>query len=268
MTDTTTQTRSDALAQRYVTQFREDGFTLVPNVLSPDEVARYRDGAWAAIENQGQLAGMGLRVGRTAVRMTTGAFQDDETLRDLARHPKLGAIAEQLAGMPLRVWGGEALIKSPHDDQPTMWHDDITLAPLDGKITLNAWIALVDVPVERGCMTFIPGSHRRPDPHRAPLSAAQENPDSYLFDGWPELGWNRRVTVPLRAGDVTFHHWRTGHTAGPNTSEDSRVAFITTYTDAESTYRPHPGHELPDLDEGQLPPDDRYPRIAQFATGR
>ncbi|QIS10436.1 phytanoyl-CoA dioxygenase family protein [Nocardia arthritidis] len=258
-------TRSDVVDQRYVTQFREDGFTHIPNVLTPEEVAHYREAALEAIEREGMVAGMGMKVGRTAVRTTKDAFRNNPALRALARHPRVGAIAEQLSGLSLRVWGGETLVKSPGDELPTMWHDDLTLAPLEGRILLNAWIALVDVPVERGCMTFIPGSHRRPEPFRAPLAAAQENPDSYLFDTYPQLAWERRVTVPLRAGDATFHQWRTGHTAGGNTSDGDRVAFITTYTDAESTYRPHPGHQWADLEAGQLPPDDIYPRVAEFA---
>ncbi|QBS39341.1 phytanoyl-CoA dioxygenase family protein [Nocardia sp. CS682] len=265
VTETSSQTRSAVVDQRYVTQFREDGFTHIPNVLTPEEVATYRAAALAEIERSGVVAGMGMKVGVTAVRITKDAFRNNEVLRGLARHPRVGAIAEQLSGISLRVWGGETLVKSPGDAAPTTWHDDLTLAPLEGRLLLNAWIALVDVPVERGCMTFIPGSHRRPEPFRAPLTAAQENPESYLFDTYPGLTWDRRVTVPLRAGDATFHQWRTGHTAGGNTSDADRVAFITTYTDAEATYRPHPGHQWADLEAGQLPPDDIYPRVADFA---
>lgn len=265
MTHTSNQTRSDGVDQRYVTQFQENGFTHIPNVLTSEEVARYREAALAEIERSGVVAGMGMKVGVTAVRITKDAFRDNEVLRSLARHPRIGTIAEQLSGISLRVWGGETLIKSTDDAAPTTWHDDLTLAPLEGRLLLNAWIALVDVPLERGCMTFIPGSHRRPDPFRAPLSAAQEYPETYLFDTYPDLTWDQRVTVPLRAGDATFHQWRTAHTAGGNISQSDRVAFITTYTDAEATYRPHPGHQWADLEPGQLPPDEVYPRVADFA---
>ncbi len=107
--------------------------------------------------------------------------------------------------------------------------------------------------------------YKRQDPYRGELSAARENPDSYLFTQWPQLGWSPRVTVPLRAGDATFHQSRVGHMAGGNTSEETREAFIITYTDAEATYQPLPGQSpLEDLEPGQLPPDDRYPRVSDF----
>lgn len=264
MTETAQHIGSDVVAEQYVTDFRENGFTRVPNVLTEDEVTWFRSAALAEIDRAGAVAGGGLRVGRTAVMTTTDAWWRHEDLRLLARHPRIGAIVERLAGMSMRVWGGEAFTKSPGDDIPTLWHDDLTFAPLDSRLVVNAWIALVDVPAERGCMTFLPGSHRRDDPYRGELDAARADPDSYLFTQWPQLRWNRRVTVPLRAGDATFHQWRTGHTAAGNTSDSDRVAFITTYTDAAATYRPHPGHHDLDLTPGQLPPDDRFPRVADL----
>ncbi|MFF3226947.1 phytanoyl-CoA dioxygenase family protein [Nocardia suismassiliense] len=264
MTDTMPEAPSGAVAEQYVTNFRDHGFTHVPNVLTPAEVARFRNAALDTIEREGVAAGMGMGVGRTGIVTTTQAFRKAGILRELARHPRVGAIAEQLAGVPLRVFNGDAQLKPPGDETDTIWHDDLTFAPLRGRILLNAWIALVDVPAERGCMTFVPGSHRRPDPYRVPLAAAKENPNSFLFTGWPELGWRPRLTVPVRAGDATFHQWRVGHTAGPNTSDEARIAFITTYTDAATTYDPHPGLEIPGLVAGEQLSDDDYPLVADF----
>ncbi|MBC8093316.1 MAG: phytanoyl-CoA dioxygenase family protein, partial [Pseudonocardia sp.] len=139
-------------------------------------------------------------------------------------HPRVGAAAEQLAGVSLRLWGGEVIVKPPHDDGPTVWHDDLTFLPLDTRLTLNAWIALVDVPVERGPLTFLAHSHDRPGPHRCDVTAAVAHAHTYLFDQWPELRWSPRVTVPPRAGDVTFHQSRTGHRGNGNTSAETRPA--------------------------------------------
>lgn len=66
--------------------------------------------------------------------------------------------------MPLRVWGDEVLTKYPQDSGPTARHDDMTFEALDTRISLNVWIALADVPVERGCLTFLSGLHRREEP--------------------------------------------------------------------------------------------------------
>ena len=85
---------------------------------------------------------------------------------------------------------------------------------------------------------------------------------SYLFDHWPELRWAARVTVPLRAGDVTLHHRRTAHCAGANHTAQNRVSMLITYTDAQATYQPLPGHDGLPYSPGQPLPDERYPLIS------
>jgi hypothetical protein len=205
---------------------------------------------------------------------TTDAREHRDTLGGVALDPRLGAIARRLAGMPLRVWGGEVLVKNPGDNGSTGLHDDEAFALLDSRITLNAWVALIDVPVERGCLTFLPGSHRRGgqeriDPTQPSLSdVAREDADSDLFTYWPQLRWSPRVTVPLRAGDVTFHQRRTVHLAGANTASEARVSMLITFTDAEATYRPLPGHDPLPYQAGQRLPTDAFPSSPDSADVR
>lgn len=240
-----------------VTDFRESGFVHLPSLLTADEVTRFRAAAEEALatrSNTDEEFG-------TRIVATTDAWEHHPTLRELALHPRIGALAEQLAGMSLRVWGGEVLRKDPDHSAPTGWHDDLTFALLDSRLIFNAWIALVDVPVERGCLTFLPGSHRRGGPERVELAEHTADPDDYLFTRWPELRWSPRVTVPLQAGDATFHQARTAHYAGANTGDQPRLSFLVTFTDAEATYRPLPGHDPLDLSPGQPLPDHRYPLV-------
>jgi ectoine hydroxylase-related dioxygenase (phytanoyl-CoA dioxygenase family) len=63
----------------------------------------------------------------------------------------------------------------------------------------------------------------------------------------------------VRAGDATFHQGRTAHYAGANTTDQARLSFLVTFTDADATYRPLPGHDPLDLRPGQPLPDHRYP---------
>ena len=92
-------------------------------------------------------------------------------------------------------------------------------------------MALVDVPVERGCMTFIPGSHRRQDLRAIDLTDAHD-----LFNAAPDLAYEPRVTVPLRAGDCTFHNGYLAHTANANDTDEFRYAMVNIYVDAETRY--------------------------------
>ncbi|MFD4946781.1 phytanoyl-CoA dioxygenase family protein [Streptomyces sp. NPDC058239] len=252
--------RAGGLAER-AAEFQEHGFTCVRGLLDNDEIIQYREAAVAAGERYGRQSGPGSGY----LVSTNNRWQEKENLSGLALHPRITAAAEKLAGMPLRIWEGQVLIKRPGESGPTMWHDDLTFAPvsapLDSRVTLNAWIALVDVPVERGCLTFLPGSHRRSAPDRVDLAKALEDPESYLFVNWPQLERSPRVTVPLRAGDVTFHHNRIGHASGANSTDSTRISFFVTFTDAEATYRPVPGGTELNLEPGSPLPDDLYPRV-------
>ena len=124
------------------------------------------------------------------------------------------------------------MIKKPHNHTATEFHQDSPYWPHPGgRHQLSAWVALVDVPVERGCMTFIPGSHRRHDLRAIDLTDAHD-----MFAAAPDLAYEQRVTVPLRAGDCTFHNGYLAHTANPNDTDEFRYAMVNIYVDAETRY--------------------------------
>lgn len=86
-------------------------------------------------------------------------------------------------------------------------------------------------------MTFIPGSQ-----HRTGLQPQNLHEEDDLFRLDPSLRWRPRVTVPLRAGDCTFHNSYTGHMALPNRTDLARLAHVTIYMDDTTHYNgnPHP----------------------------
>nr|VTP01955.1 Phytanoyl-CoA dioxygenase (PhyH) [Mycobacterium riyadhense] len=257
-------TTSNHNIARLVDDFRQHGFVHVPQLLAEQEITELRAAAHAALTAEHiakQCAGAGIAA-------TVDGWEHSNILRKWALHPRLSAITGQLAGMPLRVWG-IALLKAPNGNRPAGLHDDQTSELLDSRITLHAWVALVDVPVERGCLTFLPGTHRRGGPERIDITGVhladleREEPRSYLFDYWPDLRWTPRVTVPLRAGDVTFHHRRSAHSAGANHTSQHRLSMLITYTDADATYQPLSGHDPLPYQPDQPLPDERYPRLGR-----
>lgn len=214
-----------------VDRYRRNGFLRVPGVLTPEEVARYREAAEGVFALRRRDAAPGDAYGRIFTQVVN-VWQEDEVLRDLTLHPVLAGLAAQLAGVPVRVWHDHLLVKPPHNQAATEYHQDRPYWPhATSAHSLSAWVALVDVPPERGCMTFLPGSHRYTDLRPQNLTAAED-----LFLAEEELRWHERVTVPLRAGDCTFHHSSTGHMALPNATDDPRLAHVVIYMDAATTY--------------------------------
>ena len=224
----TTLTQAENISPEMVASYQTNGFIHIPNVLTPDEVSRFHQAALDAAKTmENYAAGIAM-----IFNQTVNVWTQNETIRELTLHPRIGAIASRLAGVPLRIWHDHTLIKPPVKSAPTEFHQDGPYWPHNNKRNaLSAWVALVDVPVERGCMTFIPGSHLRRDLRPQDLTNSRD-----LLNIYPELTWAPRVTVPLRAGDCTFHHSYLAHMANSNITEVPRVAHITIYMDADTTF--------------------------------
>lgn len=243
------------LTQDQVTGYRENGFIHLPGVLTAAEVERYREAAARAYDEIASL-----NADNQMFRQIVQVWKTDPTLRELTLHPGLADYASQLSGLPVRLWHDQLLIKKPHNHTPTEFHQDSPYWPhTGGRHQLSVWVALVDVPVERGCMTFIPGSHRRHDLRAIDLTDAHD-----LFDVAPDLAYEQRVTVPLRAGDCTFHNGYLAHTANANDTDEFRYAMVNIYVDADTRYdgRRHPCTDGLDLTLGEVLPDDEFPRFS------
>ncbi|HIT76582.1 MAG TPA: phytanoyl-CoA dioxygenase family protein [Candidatus Avipropionibacterium avicola] len=253
-TKTPPTTAGPTLTQEQIDDYRRDGFIHVSGVLNPQEVERYRTAARSAYDELDSLD-----PGNAMFRQIVQVWRTDPVLRELTLHPVLAGLATQLAGIDLRIWHDQLLIKRPHNATPTEFHTDAPYWPHAGaRHQLSAWIALVDVPVERGCMSFIPGSQERQD-----LRAVDLTDRGDLFTAAPDLVWRPRITVPLRAGDCTFHNGHLAHTANANDTDEFRIAMVNIYTDRATTYtgRSHPCTDGLGLEVGATLPDEAFPPV-------
>lgn len=220
----------------HVESYRREGFVHVPNLIERDEALRFRQLALAASE---RLTAMDAG---PIFRQTVNVWTQDEGLKALTLHPRVTEAAKRLAGVPLRLWHDQLLIKQGGNvSKPTEFHQDQPFWPHENSPNpISCWIALGDVPVEAGCMTFLPGSQLRTD-----LPMQMLHDDRSLFTICPDLIWSPRVTVPLRAGDATFHHGRCAHMATPNRLDHPRVAHVAIYMDRDVRYSGN-GHVVTD----------------------
>ncbi|GAA2728812.1 phytanoyl-CoA dioxygenase family protein [Streptomyces nogalater] len=258
-----------AALERLAARYRRDGYVHVPGVLDAGEVAEYLAEARRLLAHEESVR-WGSGAG-TVMDYVADAQLGSDTMRRLATHPRIAALAEYLAGSPLRLFKLEVLLKENKEKDasvPTAPHHDAFAFPFSTAGTaLTAWVALVDVPVERGCMTFVPGSHLLPDPDTG------DEPWAGAFTRPGEI-WMPRVTVPLRAGDCTFHHARTVHSAGANSTDEPRLSTSAVYMDATAAYRPTgiaflddlPGTGADPLREGAPLTGDRFPLLRRPQT--
>ncbi len=253
-----TITTAEILSEQQIERYRQRGFIHIPGIISREEAATY---CQAALDATSRLQDRNQETEKKVFSQHVNVWQQDEAMKALTLHPNVAAVAAKLAGVSLRLWHDHTLIKPPHNQAPTHFHQDGPYWPHDQRPghSLSAWIALVDVPVERGCMTFIPGQHNTSDLRPQNLRDAND-----LLGLAPEMQWQERITVPLRAGDCTFHHQFTPHMANANTTDDPRVAHIIIYMSADTRYtgKNHPVTDPLDLTVDSPLDHELFPLLA------
>ena len=249
------------ISEQVLDEYRRNGIIKVEQVISREEAARYREVTLQLLESDPKGGSVNYA---EAFHQYVDVWRDNDLLQLLTLHPKVGTIAEQLAGIPMRLWHDHTLAKEPSKAQPTAFHQDQIKWPFaKPRHTLSAWIALQDTPVERGCMSFIAGSHEVED---------LPNIGTGDQERWkvekPDLEWWPRLTVPLKAGDCTFHNGMIMHAAGANLTEEWRVAHVVIFVDREAVYsgQKHVVTDSLGLEAGRRMPDDRFPPVEKYGV--
>jgi ectoine hydroxylase-related dioxygenase (phytanoyl-CoA dioxygenase family) len=248
----------DTLSTQQIDFYRENGFVHIPGIINPEEVETFRRAALEVSEVGTDNSGSAI------FKQIVNVWTQNEAMKSLTLHPNVAAVAQKLAGVDLRLWHDQTLIKKPHNAAPTEFHQDQPYWPHQNSLhSISCWIALCDVPVERGCMTFIPKSQRLTQ-----LPPQNLGDPSSLFGLAPDLVWEPRITVPLRAGDCTFHHGRCAHMATPNFTDEPRVAHVVIFMDEGTLFdgSPHVVTQKLGLEIGKPFAHALFPLVADFAS--
>lgn len=204
--------------------FGEHGYLVVEDGIDTADLAALQARCETIIEQKDRLAmDWAWEKGTSLAERQFAILQASPTLiwpREFATAPfRVWAVrfASELMGLPMEFWYDQFLAKPPRRGAVTYWHQDEAYwgRNLD-DLGITCWMPFHDVSVENGCMRFIDGGHQHGIlEHRRP-----ENMQSDLLacDPDPELA----VAAPVRAGTVTFHHSKTPHMTGPNTTDHWR----------------------------------------------
>ena len=115
------------ITQEMLDEYQRNGIIKVEQVISREAAADYREQTLALLSSMPE--GGAARYGRT-FHQYVDTWRDDEMLRELTLNTKIGAIAEYLAGIPLRLWHDHTLAKEPSKAGPTAFHQDQMKWPL------------------------------------------------------------------------------------------------------------------------------------------
>jgi ectoine hydroxylase-related dioxygenase (phytanoyl-CoA dioxygenase family) len=202
--------------------FRAHGYLAIERITSDEEVARLRE-LYDRILADPRAFSIHFGGGGTLHQVMSPDFQYPE-LRESECFRAGRRLACRLLGIEegeLAGFFSHMIYKPPREGRDTPWHQDEAYwdQPDTRAHSLSVWVPLDPVTVESGCMQFLPGSQRgdvvrhRLEGERRPL----------VLDEPVDL--SAAVACPLPAGGATFHHCRTLHHTGPNTSAGPRRAY-------------------------------------------
>jgi ectoine hydroxylase-related dioxygenase (phytanoyl-CoA dioxygenase family) len=253
-----------------VEKFRRDGFVVVPNLLSEEELKKFGAAVDRAVHDRGRNDRRKLEeksLYEQSFTQCINLWEDHPNVLPLTFHPKISQAAARLIGVPaLRLWHDQALYKDsggrhtePHQDQP-YW-------PMDETQTLTAWVPFDGSTQETGCMGYVPGSHRVGLRKFVNIFTAEEKV-KILQD--PAIERVPPVYVEVPRGSVAFHHGLTVHMAKPNrSSRTRRVHTMIYFRDGATRTKPyvHPSVDRPGIKVGEPIASDLTPIVWPRAAG-
>ena len=234
----TQKSLSIQLTDAQVDRFHDEGYLVVPDLLTADEVEAF-------VRHQADPEAESLRQGlRTHL--------SDPFWRRLAHHPNVAGVARQILGGRPRIVQTMYMAKEPAGPDEELGgagislHQDSHYLPNEPDTLMACWIAMSDTDPENGGLCVAPGSHKDTlrettmNPTPAPMSSESDygmrSPDGrewteklYSFDvvgiGEEDLV---RLTVPRGSG--VFFTSRTVQGSYANRSRTRpRLAFAVHY---------------------------------------
>ena len=223
--------------------YRENGFLVVEDALSPGEVAALNADAAAICRGEHGA------IGGAAAGAATAGETDDEVLarflcihfphkisvlmRETVGHAGIVDVLTRIIAPDVKCMQSMLFIKSAGKPGQA-WHQDEDFIPTRDNSLCGAWIALDDATVENGCLWVLPGSHR------PAVLWPQRGHDDRRFDCTQEsceFPWKdeQAVSVEVRAGSVVFFNGYLLHRSLPNVKKSGyRRALVSHYMSAYS----------------------------------
>ena len=230
-----------AVGDDEIATFHEQGFLVVENAFTPEEVQAALDGLLDLIDGKNpdftgvqfekhmldQVATYPRERKQDIVRKLMYFVDYDERLKAMSEHPELRAVLSRIMDAYPVMSQDMALIKPPFVGSEKPWHQDQAYfnIPL-GETIVGVWIALDEAVPENGCMYVIPGSHTA-----GPVLHFQRR-DWQMCD--TDVAADHAVAVPLKPGGALLFHCLLHHGTPPSRSARRRRAVQFHYKPAEA----------------------------------
>ncbi len=215
-----------------IASFEKDGFCSFDTELQPRDVEQLRD-ILTRLHNENVGFKEGALFDAMGVDDGDAPKRFPQILHPRSFAPELldspffrvaSGIAEQLLGGAVRFKADISLLKPARIGDATPWHQDEAFQdPNFDYNEISFWMALQPTDETNSCMAYVPGSHKGPVlPHGFPGGDNR----IHALDCAGQFDVETAVPCPLPAGGCVIHNQRTVHGAGPNLSDNDRMAYV------------------------------------------
>jgi hypothetical protein len=259
-----------------VEAYRRDGWVKLEGLVDPDFTIRMLRVAKEIMGESGTEAEV-----RPGIDVDFSQWHDRhwlareqvEPFASLAYSAEMGRNAQRFTERPvaIRYWSDMLACRPPveHGGRvgPTPAHQDHPGSQFDRVGNTSFWIALDDVPAERGTVRYRSGSHREGPLGRSFLT--YDGATTQLDDVYPWLADRYPLCEPydMQAGDATCHSQLVVHTGPVNRTDKPRWVFIAVYFPADTLYTGAPFHGRAGVELAIDQPFDHdlWPIVAEHA---
>jgi ectoine hydroxylase-related dioxygenase (phytanoyl-CoA dioxygenase family) len=221
-----------------IERYRRDGFIVVPDVLSADEVAGLRRASEELVERSRSVASHNeiydLEPGHSAVEPRVRRIKTpdrwDPRFAAIVRHPNIVACLSALWGPNIRFDSAKLNMKEAGFGAPVEWHQDWAFYPHTNDDLAAVGVMMDDMLEENGPLMVIPGSHTGPvyDHHAEGRFCGAMDPTK------GDVDFSRALPCIGKAGSISIHHVRAIHGSAPNVSSRSRRLFLLQFRSADA----------------------------------
>jgi phytanoyl-CoA hydroxylase len=223
------------LSNTQITEYHQDGYTVCPNFLTPDEVTQLlsetekiiSDNTLANHDKDRLEMEPDQPPDGTKVRRLYEPCSYYPLFRTLSESEKLLDAMEGLIGPNLLYHYSKLNMKPPEIGSVVEWHQDLSYYPLTNRDSLAVLFYFDHADAENGCLQMLPGrhegdllAHTREGYFQGRATEAVDSSEAVLAEG--------------KAGTVIFMHCMTPHASITNRSNRPRRTLILSYRAADA----------------------------------
>lgn len=229
------------LTQVQIEFFEANGYLVVENAVTPDQLARLRgDFAGWVEESRSETAAFGEMMDgrarfdvepghsaeRPGLRRVSSPMEVSKTYYDVMASSRMVEAVADLIGPNVKLHHAKINSKLPRTATKVEWHQDFPFTPHSNDDLVTALLMVDEVTDANGPLEVVPGSHKGPLEslwHNGRFTGAVDNVTTERCIG-------EAVRCTGKAGSVCLMHTRLLHGSAPNTSDNARTLYIVVYS--------------------------------------